>query len=517
MTFESGFRTPGVLAAGFSLVLMSCNLFAAEDDDANLPASLRRGYVEAINGPANDTAYAHGQLGVIRPEFGRASLYVAWRIMHLPAGAVATESHERRGNWLNGPDKPAAEESEIEEWLRVRGQLASSPPAVKPDYYRSVRTQIGSYEFDAVSGHCGAGAYRLATQILRDLVADAALTDADRRTWIAGQDAVFARCSAPASALPALPKMPSARVAKKIRELAAYQQAAALFYGDEFGAAKKEFDAIAAVPDHPMRGWAILGALRCIVRDTANDPEWEAAVSDAWEVRKLRGGDFQKAIAAPADRHRERVITAMKEFDARGRVALKDPGIAEVHEAIRYTGRRAAMQFIPALPLRDAMDALDQVEGNPYAMGALDLFQQFYPRVVPDRPEGAVATELRKHEWFDFIVSVQACAEGAEPSGCDVEHQHALARWQATKDNAWLLAALMTVREPARGDLPAAMAALAVASDRPEWASLQLYAAPVLRELGQKKKARGALEAVLASSQVHKRDLGLVQAAREAL
>lgn len=487
-------------------------------DDSDLPATLRSGYVGPIVGPADDRAYARGTLGLIRPGYGRASLFVAWRVMHLPVGAVAKESHRREGDWLHGGPVPTAGEDEIAAWLKAREALVPQAPAVGPDYFRHAKLKVAGFgEMDTVTGHCGPDAYAFATRILRELVADASLKDADRRAWIAGQDAVFARCTwtpgtTPAPALPA--PLPAAAPAK-LKAFNAYQHAAALFYGDEFAAARKEFDAIAAVPNHPMRAWAALGALRCLVRDAVRDPEWEAAWQDAWTRRQLRGAALNAAVAEPAARHRARVSAALKEIDTRVAAAKGDATLAAVHAAITYTVRRALLQLAPAMPLRLVMDTLDRADHNPYAMGTLDLFQDLYPRVSPDRPEGALATALRQHAWFDFVVTVQACADAPkalDTAACDSEHAHALARWQESKDNAWLLAALMTIRQPSAADLPAADAARAVASDRPEWASLQFYAARVLRTQGRAADARAMVEALAASPAVHKRDRVLLEA-----
>ncbi|MBW8892069.1 MAG: peptidylprolyl isomerase, partial [Burkholderiales bacterium] len=136
-------------------------------------------------------------------------------------------------------------------------------------------------------------------------------------------------------------------------------------------------------------------------------------------------------------------------------------------------------------------------------------------QVAPDRPLGELAAVLRRHAWFDFIATVQACSDApkaVDAVACDAEHGHALARWQESKDNAWLLAALMTARQPMAKDLPAAEAARAVAAGRPEWASLQFYAARVLRAQGRAVEARAAVEAVAASRVVHKRDRALLEA-----
>ena len=75
----------------------------------------------------------------------------------------------------------------------------------------------------------------------------------------------------------------------------------------------------------------------------------------------------------------------------------------------------------------------------------------------------------------------------------------------------------MTVRQPSAADVPAADAARTLAADRPEWASLQLYAARVLRAQGRGGDARAAVDALAASTVVHKRDRALVEAERRAL
>jgi hypothetical protein len=496
---------------------------AADDDDSSLPETLRRGYVGPVVGPANDTAYAHGTLGLIRPSYGRASLFVAWRVMHLPVGAVARESHRRQGSWLHGGPTPAASDDELAGWLQARREIVPQDPAVAPDYFRHGKLKVEGFgEIDTETGQCGPDAYGFATRTLRELVADTSLKDADRRAWIAGQDAVFARCSwTPGkTAAPPLPAPLPDRAPARLKALNAYQHAAALFYGDDFAAARKEFDAIAAVPDHPMRAWATLGALRSIVREAVLDAEWDAAVDDAWTRRRLRGAAFNAAVAEPAARHNARTNALVKDLETRTKAALADATLAPAHKAIGYTARRAAMQLLPNLPLGVAMNALDRPDYNPYAMGALDLFQELYPRVSPDRPEGAIANALRQHAWFDFVVTVQGCGDAAkapDAAVCDGEHAHALARWQETKDNAWLLAALMTARQPSASDLPAADAARAVPADRPEWASLQLYAARVLRAQGRGADARAAVEALAASPVVHKRDRALIDAERKAL
>jgi len=498
-----------------------CQAAAAAVDERDLPDTLRSGYVHPVIGPANDTAYARGALGIVRTSYGRASLYVAWRLTQLPPGAVASESHDRRGSWLHGSSVPRSGPDEKDAWLKARAALAPQAPAVAPDYFRQSKLKTPIGDTTEVLGQCGPDAFAFATRVLRDLVADASLTDEHRRSWIAAQDAVFARCTwTPGTTLPAAPAPLAAGAPAKLQALNAYQRAAAAFYADDFTAAREQFDAVAAASSHPMRPWAVLGAMRSLVRQAVRDTEWSNAVDQAWNQRGLRGDAFQAAVAEPAARRAARVDATIKELESRMKAALADPALAPVHGAVRYTMRRAVLQLAPVVPLRAAMEALDKPQNNPYVMGALDLFQETYPLVAPDRPQGELAAALRQRTWFDFIVTVQACTDVPklqDDALCAREHTYAMARWTQTRQNTWLLAALMTARRQATEDLPAAEAARAVPADRPEWVSLQFYAARVFRAHGRTADARAALDALAASSALPPRDRQLLEAERRAL
>ena len=127
--------------AGFLLALLSALWLATgahaaqAPDDSQLPDSLRPGFVGPVVGPANDRTYAHGTLGLVRPGYGRASLYVAWRVMHQPPGALAQESPRRESDWVHRGPVPAPGDDEIAAWLQARGELVKQAPPVAPDYF----------------------------------------------------------------------------------------------------------------------------------------------------------------------------------------------------------------------------------------------------------------------------------------------------------------------------------------------------------------------------------------------
>jgi hypothetical protein len=206
----------------------------------------------------------------------------------------------------------------------------------------------------------------------------------------------------------------------------------------------------------------------------------------------------------------------MTDVTHRVKAIADDPAFASVKAQAQYTARRAATQLAPAIVVGWTMDALDHPDLNPYASNLLSTWTLYYPRVLPDRPDAQSMAFLRgKHAFYDWILSVQACGDAVrapDEATCRSEHAHALAQWQATGHNDWLLAALMTARQPTPDDLPAATAAQAVARERPEWASLQYFAARVLRAQGHADDARKLLAALDGAQGLDKRDLALVAA-----
>ena len=511
----------GVARSALAVLLVSLSPFAHAVDDGDLPESLRPNYVDPIVGPENSAAYARGRLGLLRTSYGRASLYAAWRLMQLPPGALGRETFQRDGDWVHGAHvaRDPALPDEIHEWLEARVAIVPTEPAARPDYFRHGKEMMPgvtpAFEVDTISANCGADAFSFATRTLRDLRADASLSDGDRRAWIAGQDAVFARCSwtPGAGVAPALPGPLPAKSSARLKSLRAYQHAAALFYSDDFEHARQEFDAFAPNADDPMRPWAMLGALRSVARAASQDPAWDAAWRDAYVRRGLRGDALQAAVAADVARHRQKSAAALYEVQKRVKAITGDPTLGPVHKAAMYTARRVYVQLVPESIMMIMMTNLDHVEASPYRGDSLATWNELYRRSAPDRPAEPMLGALRQHAFFDWILTVQACSDSpkaVDATLCDAEHAHAMARWQAGKGNDWLLATLMTARRPTPADMPAALAARTVSRDRPEWASLQFYAAQVLRAQGQATEAREMLAQVDSLSDLGRRDRKLL-------
>ena len=500
----------------------------AADDEAGLPDSLRRGYVAPVTGPRDDERYARGALGIVPASYGRASLYVAWRVMQLPPGALASESHRRQGDWVRGasPAAASAQGDELAAWSALRAQVLAEPPAIAPDYFRTSMRKTtlpggASFDMKTSTATCGPDAYAFATRTLQGLLDAPAVTEAARRRWAADQDAVFGQCAwtAAMGPRPALPAPLPAAAPAGLKALRDYQHAAARFYSEDFDGARPEFDAIAATPGHPMRAWAALGALRAVVRSASMDPAWDAAVSDVIWGRGLAADQIRAALAEPRARHQALVDAALPEIERRVGAILGDAALAPVHGATRYTVRRAVMQFRPAAVMMTMMQALDRPADNPYRLDTLSSWNELHRRSVPDHPDAQAMAVLRKHAFYDWILTVQACDDAPGAPGaatCAEEHGHAVAQWRQARTNDWLLATLMTARSATPDALDAAEKARAVAAERPETPSLRFYAARVLRLAGRRDDAQALLDGLAAMPSLDKTQRDLLERERRA-
>lgn len=182
-----------------SLLLLSLSLALgiaappalAADDESDLPDSLRSGYVSPITGPRNSERYANGELGLVLPGYGRASLYVAWRAMQLPPRALASESHAREGNWVTGPQagRPRGSVDEIHAWTDLRQRVTRDEPAVRPDYFRTGTRKLerpdgAMYNVSTTEPTCGPDAFAFATRTLQGLLDDPKVSDPDRKSVV---------------------------------------------------------------------------------------------------------------------------------------------------------------------------------------------------------------------------------------------------------------------------------------------------------------------------------------------
>lgn len=425
------------------LLLLPVRAALASGDGLSIPWS-----IDPYGGsPAEQDAFYGGNPGILMGRAPWARLFAAWRMLHgLAVGVAAGRTLALPccgGGWTSADEAKQT-------WVEARSAVGGVTP-LKPyeiDVFRSVG------DFVSVPT-CFSDAFTTAARALRERIAVHGTDDPWVRAWVDGQDAVFAACSGDAG-LPAL----AGDAPDWLRADHAYQAAAVALYTRDFGDAEQRFDAIAADPASPWRGLAPYLAARAAV--DAALPRGEAA-----GYAHARG---RLAALAPADAYGHGDLAALS-----GALAFRERPDARRRDL-------ASMLAGPALGANVAADFKDSRRlgqspaGEP---GFLDWIAVFGR--APDQPEAV---------WFDHYLADQVWTSDAEALG------HALMRWKATGDPAWLIAA-MAWSAPGEAAADLVAASRLIPGDHPAFLTA-LYHRVRLAGTGDEAATRGELDAALA-------------------
>jgi hypothetical protein len=412
--------------------------------------------------PAEQDAFYTGNTGILLNREPWPRLFAAWRLLHaLPVGAEAGKTLALPCCGLVAPVYPA-----IEAWLAARAAVPDAPPKQSFNIlpFRSAR------DFMSVQT-CFPDAFTTAIHTLSDRIAAYGAGDPWVGVWLTGQDAVFDACSG-IDPLPAL----ESTAPDWLKADHAYQQAAVSLYHRAFADAERQFDAIAADAGSPWQPMAPYLAAR-------------AAVDAA-----LPGND-----AAAFDHAREK-LAALESPDVYGhaqRAVLLGALDFRQHPDARRT-ELATELTAPALPPTVAPDFKDsrrlgQSElGDPAYLDWIAVFGR-----IPDKPEAA---------WFEHFKADLVWQTDADALA------HARARWAATHDPAWLLAALSwSSPGPDAADLVSA--ARAIPTDSPAYLTV-LYHRIRLDSAADPATTRADLDAALARTDLSLTSRNLLLAER---
>ena len=198
--------------------------------------------------------YTNGKIGIVRPSFGRKTLFIAYR--YLNGGSFTAEEQSDLVEALNGtaPEENALEA--LKAWIDARKEFVREDQKL-PQIYTE-RT-YGGYDFFP---NCAKNAFEVALQTLKDRAASYGADDKDLRAWLAAQDLVFANCST-GSQIPGELGAESEMWLRKDRD---YQIAAAHFYSLNFDEARSRFEKIARDVDSPWQEIAGYLVARTLIR-----------------------------------------------------------------------------------------------------------------------------------------------------------------------------------------------------------------------------------------------------------
>lgn len=433
-------------------------------------------------------AFRMGELGVLLPTFDRESLFLAYRALSLGTDALRRQA---------AAAKPAALEPEPEDgirvWLDARRAFTDRAPETAPSAYRDFGGgRIGGFL------NCTSGGFVLAAQTLQSIGRDPKFGKSEVQEWLAGQDAVFASCAAAPEASPALPRSLDAKTPAPLRQLRQYQMAAAHFYAGRFDEALVQFDAIAADKKHPMRPWAAHAAMRTILRKASLDDSLRSRLN---EIRQTQQPveQLKSAMASAVRSDESRLEAARAKIVARATAILADKSLETVHQPAAKLKHQATMRLTPAIAYADLSGALGRFDSDAAVSGELDDWVRLGDKLFDTRGRLDLIQQLRgKHEYFDWIRSIQACTDNPSSPNytgrCGQEHAHALELWKASKRNTWLLAALVTAPRYAPDLDAVVVAAKQIGPQAMEYPSVRYHLVRLLRASGRHDEARALLE-----------------------
>jgi hypothetical protein len=395
------------------------------------------------------TAFAAGDLGVLKPRYARSYLTVAYR--YLSGGTLSPDEQkgvvalweERNGNFYENNDRQA-----LSDWLAARKKLAGGEdPNI--EIYRAV----GGEAYDSFI-NCNGSSFETATRALNERAAKYGATNAHVKDWLTAQDRVFSNCgdgnNPPADAPADAPAW--------LKQDRAYQTAAAQFYAKNYDDARAQFKAVANDRNSPWREAAALLEARSLIR---------------------------KAALAGADAERRAALT-----EADANLKSLAASRSEYQKSAQRLSNLVAYRLRPAARLRELSGAVLRSNDNlkqdlwDYTL-LLDKLED--PQEGNAKPDPALVEAKNADDLSAWLFAFQ---------GGD---KNAVSRWQQKNSLPWLLAALAQVQPQAAEAAALLRAADAVAPASPAYATANFHAARILNGQGQAAAARAKLDTVLAA------------------
>jgi hypothetical protein len=387
------------------------------------PPPLGPSYVDVFGGETPDlNAFYNGRIGLVMAQSPRARLFMQWRMLH-GKGVGAAAGVGLSVPCCDNPDPQIWDATDA--WLKARAQVTGVGTAAN-----SIVTDL-PLPNGASRPNCFGPAFTNATATLNARIASYGAASPWVKSWVDGQDVVFAACGGASGALPAL----DVGAPAWLKADRAYQAAAiALYRGDNAGAAS-DFAAIGRDAASPWRPMAPYLTARALLREAVLTGEPAAYTAAGRAIGTLQ--------AAPAQTFGQGDASGM----ARLVLERQDPpralaGLEAELNAASLTGDAASAfrDFVDlnakTTPAPELLDWIATLKGG--AQGA----------PTPD----ATANQAAQNAVLKRAQSISLA--------------HAEARWTATKDPAWLVAALSLAdpSDPAAAGLAAEAAKIAPTS-----------------------------------------------------
>ncbi|MBU1377779.1 MAG: hypothetical protein KKE02_08580 [Alphaproteobacteria bacterium] len=445
---------------------------------ASGPGSEAPWYLDQFGGDAADLKRLYdGNLGIVMARAPRPQLYIAWRLLHGQAvgqaagDALSTPCCDPPWRWTYAPRDNVG----VDGWLKTRKTI----PGVAEIGFLSTDRDGANY---ATVVNCFDEAFDTASATLKDRAAKYGAGSPEVRAWVDAQDGVFQACHDAEAKLPA----PLANAPGWLKADRAYQEAAfALYQGDNTDAAIRFAD-IAKDKGSPWRPLAPYLRTRALVRSALYEK-----TGDTFNGARAAVADLAKAPAGAFGQGEARKMRRLLDFRERPKALMADLDKELAH--------KAASPDI-AVSFRDYSSLYDKGIASPDAMDWIATV-----RARPDRTAMDAAEEAESSA--DAVVKLQKKTESDALA-------HARSRWTASRDPAWLIAALSLADPDTPGAADLAAAAGKVGRDSPAWLSTQYHLTRLTLGVADAGATRARLDAILQRTDLSVSDRNVLTAQR---
>ena len=430
--------------------------------------------------------YVAGELGIIRPNFAKSYLVVAYRFLsNKPLTKMQQDAiydlwkYRVTGSFFHDTADDAGTAGGAAEgdagplfWLKARGKVVDAKNQPSIDVSRRISSSDGSFDWYA---NCTADSFSNAVKILDNKIANHGLHSPFVKDWVTAQDKVFCHCGTPGGSFgasgknksiePPFPELPTDAQNPEVVQDRAYQHAAALFYAEQFDKAFAEFKVISGDAKSPYARIARYLMARCLVRKATLGGLNPATVKS---TLASAGTLVREMIADPS---MAELATACREL--LGFITLRyDPNVrlSELSAQVLSTDDKAASSGDFYRSVDDYTFLLLNLEGgldDPYA--------------AETKPKAPLPAIVQKDDLSDWITIWEREDK--------TKFQHAVERWRQTKSEAWLLAALHLAPGDKSKSQDLLSAAREVNASAPGFLSISYEAARVQALCGDKDGA----------------------------
>jgi hypothetical protein len=414
-----------------------------------------------------DRRFYSGALGILRPTYRRSVLVAAWRTL---AGRPLVDA-ERRA-YVPDPSA-AAHPSARDVWLNARKTVSGL------GFSNSIWQETFLAPSYSYILNCGDSALETAARTLDARRVSLGASNPEFTAWVAAQDLVFRNCARQSGQSLAIPEPLGPGASRLAQADRAYQIAAARFYAGQYTDAETGFAAIGRDTQSPWRHFGPYLAARAMIRQAT-----------------LGGNDATGDPAAAA-----RARAALK-------AVIADPASSDLHNSAEGLLQYLDARTDPVGALETAAAAIESPESDSERFAAhlndfRILMDRFWTSFNPEPGLPALDPARDSSELVDWIMTLQVA-----------DDRHAIARWEATRSPAWLVAALMKLEPGDAKQADLLSAAATVPAGSPAYLTLAFNRARLLLLSGDQAQARDVLGRALASPDLPASTANQLKAAR---